>query len=314
MSIAGGVFNAILDGERIGCDAIQMFNKSNNRWRAKPLSDSEVERFRAEVARTGISVACSHASYLINLATPDDSLWKKSVGSLIEELERCERLGIAHLVVHPGAHVGSGVTRGIERIAEAINESLMKAPGKCCVCLETTAGQGSALGRSFEEIAAIMKLISDKTRVSVCVDTCHIFAAGYDFRAKKEYDRTTSLLLRAISRNRIAVFHCNDSKGDLGSHVDRHAHIGQGKIGLSGFEFLMNDSRFTAIPKILETPKGKDLKEDIANMKILRGLIQGHRPATKTSAPRAIQRSQSTKTSMKSQRPRTRSQKTTHAK
>ncbi|MCI0530602.1 MAG: deoxyribonuclease IV [candidate division Zixibacteria bacterium] len=276
MSIAGGVFNALIKGKAVGCDTIQMFNKSNNQWRAKPLSEEEIAEFKQKQKELNIAPIVSHNSYLINVASPDKELAKKSAEAMLIELQRCETLGIQVLVMHPGSHVGSGEKEGIKRIAEAINWLHDKTPGyQVQIALETTAGQGSNLGYRFEQLAEIIDHTEQKKRMAVCLDSCHIFAAGYDIRDEKNYHKTMREFDSIIGLERLKAIHLNDSVKDFGSRVDRHAHIGQGKIGKSSFKFLMQDERLRPIPKILETPKDDEGKNDRMNLAILKKLAQG---------------------------------------
>jgi deoxyribonuclease-4 len=274
-SIAGGVYNAVLHGQKATCDVIQIFTKQSNQWKAKELSDEEIERFFVEQKNTGVKVVCAHDSYLINLASPDEALYQKSIDSFTIEMERCHILKIPYLVMHPGSHVGSGEETGLNRIAEAFNRILEKLPdNKTVICLETTAGQGTNLGYKFEQLAQIMDKTEDKDRMAVCFDTCHTFAAGYKLTDPKEYRATMKEFDSIIGLKKIKVMHFNDSKKDFGSKKDRHEHIGQGTMGLEPFRNILNDRRFNRVPKILETPKGEELKEDIENLKILRSLIK----------------------------------------
>ncbi len=275
MSISGGLHRAFEHGERAGCDTIQIFSKNQQQWRAKPLTDQEIALFKAEQERTGFGPLVVHDSYLINLASPKDDLWQKSSTAFAEELERCAALGIPYLVTHPGAHTGSGEEAGLRREAEALNR-LFEAGvgGDVTVLLETTAGQGTVLGHRFEHLALLFELVGRRERLGVCVDTCHLLAAGYEFRTPEGYAATFAEFDRLIGLDRIKVFHVNDSQKDLGSRVDRHTHIGEGCVGLEGFRLLVNDPRFAGRPMILETPKGDDLAEDVANLATLRGLIE----------------------------------------
>jgi deoxyribonuclease-4 len=274
-SIAGGVFNAVSRGRTATCDTIQMFNKSNAQWKAKVLTTGELDKYFALIEETGITVACSHSSYLINIASPDKTLNKKSMLALKEEIERCNLLKIPNLVFHPGAHVGSGLEAGIAKIAENINTIFDRvADNSVTLCLETTAGQGSTIGVTFEELAAIMAQVDDKDHIGVCVDSCHIFAAGYPISDPKEYRQTMKQFDAVIGLDKLRVFHLNDSKKEFGSRRDRHEHIGKGFIGLEGFRNIVNDPRLRKIPMVLETPKGDDLKEDIENLRVLRSLVK----------------------------------------
>lgn len=275
MSIAGGAFNAFLHGEKYGCTTIQIFTKSSNQWRAKELTDEELEKFHAEQKRTGINPVIAHDSYLINLCSPDNDLLKKSREAFLVEMERCERLKIPYLVTHPGSHIDKGEDWGIRRIAESINWLYERTEGyKVSIALETTAGQGSNLGYKFEQIASMIEQSSQPERLAVCLDTCHIFAAGYDIATREGYEKTISAFDRIIGLERLAAIHVNDSKKGLGSRVDRHEHIGEGEIGKEPFAFFMQDRRFEKIPKLLETPKGADGDMDKVNIAILRELAK----------------------------------------
>ncbi|MBD3402487.1 deoxyribonuclease IV [candidate division GN15 bacterium] len=273
-SIAGGVFNAIVRGEQATCDTIQMFNKSNAQWKAKVLTTEEIDRYFEMIERTGITVACSHSSYLINLASPDKALNKKSYLALKEEVERCNLLKVPNLVFHPGAHVGAGEDEGIATIAENINRILggVKDNG-VTLCLETTAGQGSTIGHTFEQLADIIDRVDDKDHVGVCLDTCHIFAAGYPITEPNDYRKTMKSFDTVIGLDRLKVIHLNDSKKEFGSRRDRHEHIGEGMIGIGAFKNIVNDRKLRKVPMVIETPKGDDLAEDIANLRTLRSLI-----------------------------------------
>jgi deoxyribonuclease IV len=274
MSIAGGIHRAFERGLKAGCRTIQVFLKNSNQWKAKPLTEQDRELFRDAQKQSGIRPVMAHDSYLINLASPDKSLWKKSIDAFIEEMERANFLGIPYLIMHPGAHVGTGVEAGIARIGDALKRALEIVEPPVAVLLENTAGQGSSIGCCFEHMAAIIEKIPDPDRVGVCLDTCHLFAAGYDIRTKKGYETTMRDFDRLVGIRKIRAFHVNDSKKDLGSRVDRHAHIGEGCIGFEGFRRLVNDRRFMRIPKILETPKGPDLAEDIMNLAALISLVE----------------------------------------
>jgi deoxyribonuclease IV len=275
MSISGGAFNAPLAGKKATCDTIQIFTKSSNQWKAKPLGHEEIARFFEEQKNTGVTVACAHDSYLINLASPDAELYDKSIDAFGIELERCAVLQIPNLVMHPGSHVGSGEEAGLKRIAESFNKLFNRlSDNKTVVCLETTAGQGTNLGYRFEQLAQIMEMVEDKNRMGICLDTCHVFAAGYPLKDEKEYKATIKQFDRILGLERLKVIHLNDSKKSFGSKVDRHEHIGQGELGLEPFRHLMNDRRMAKIPMILETPKGEELLEDIENLKILRSLVK----------------------------------------
>lgn len=275
MSIAGGVENAVLRGQSVGCQAIAMFTKNNNQWQAKPLTQENADKFQTALAETGITPVVAHSSYLINLASPDATLWKKSTAAMADELERCELLGIPYLVLHPGSHVGKGVDWGIQRVAEAFNRIHEKLPKlKVMTLLEHTAGQGTNLGHLFEELAQMRSLIGEKKRIGICVDSCHLFAAGYDLRKPNTYADVFKRFDDTIGVEHIKAWHLNDCKADLGARVDRHEHIGKGKLGKAAFKNIVNDPRWQNLPGLLETEKGEDMKEDKVNLRVLRNLIE----------------------------------------
>lgn len=274
MSIAGGVGNALLLGKKVNCDAIQIFTKSSRQWASKPYTKEEIELFHFNRKETGITTVIAHDSYLLNLGSPDEALRKRSLAAFIDELERCEMLGVSHLIAHPGAHMGAGEAKGIDTIARSLNEVHKACPGyNAKVTLEITAGQGSCLGYCFEQIGRMFDATHENDRLRVCFDTQHAFAAGYDIRTREGYERTFSEFDDAIGVDRLAAFHLNDSKKELNSRVDRHEHIGKGQIGVEAFRLLLNDPRFRGLPMCLETPKGPDLKEDRKNLALLRPLI-----------------------------------------
>lgn len=278
MSIAGGLDRAPLRGRQVGCDTIQLFTKSNRQWRAKRLSDREVEAFKANLEATGIGPAVAHDCYLVNLAAPRTPLWKKSVAAFRVELERAERLGIPYLVTHPGSHAGAGEAEGIRRVAEALNVLRAALPrhGGVQILLETTAGQGTSLGYRFEQLAAILEQVEQADRVGICLDTCHVFAAGYDIRSAEGYRKTLAEFTACLGLTRLKAIHLNDSKADLGSRVDRHEHIGEGCLGLEAFRRLVNDPALRGVPMILETPKDDDcITADRRNLARLRRLLNG---------------------------------------
>lgn len=276
MSIGGGVDTAFDRGEQVGCDSMQIFTKNNNQWRAAPLKEKSVERYHQRQAETGITPVIAHASYLLNLATPDDELWHKSIDALVVEVERCDVLAIPYLVIHPGSHLESGEETGIARVVEALNIAHDRLPdSQVNITLETTAGQGTNLGYRFEHLAAMFEGVAASDRLAVCYDTCHTLAAGYDFRTAEGYVEVFRQFDAIIGLNRLTVFHFNDSKQDLGSRRDRHAHVGEGFVGLDGFRRILNDSRFKEIPMVLETPKSDDMHEDVENLARLRALIGG---------------------------------------
>jgi deoxyribonuclease-4 len=274
MSIAGGMPEAVVRARAVDATALQVFVKSSNQWAARPFAAGEVNAFRAASRDAGLGRhTLAHASYLINLASPDDALWEKSADALAVELARCDQLGIRWLVVHPGAHVGSGVAAGTARVARALDRVLAgkehAGPG---VLLETTAGQGSTLGSRFEELGAILGQAKPTDRLGVCFDTCHALAAGYEFRSAPSYTDTMAALDRAVGLDRLHGFHLNDSKGDLSCRRDRHEHIGKGYVGLEAFRLILADPRFVDLPMVLETDKGDDLAEDRVNLAALRSV------------------------------------------
>jgi len=274
MSASGGVDKALARGEAIPVESLQLFSKNERQWIAKPLDPDVVERFHAEVERTGITKLVVHDSYLINLASPKPDILEKSIPAFTDELQRCDALGVPYLVTHPGAHTGSGVDAGIARYAQSLNEIFDAMPNNpTLTLLETTAGQGTTLGRTFEEIAAIIDQVEDKSRVGVCLDTCHIFAAGYDYRTPELYAATMAQFDTTIGLDRLKVIHLNDSKNPLGSNKDRHDHIGAGEIGLEGFRQFVNDPHLDGLLGILETEKDDDGENDRRNIAVLRGLI-----------------------------------------
>jgi deoxyribonuclease-4 len=275
MSIAGGVHLAVDRARSIGCTALQVFTKNSNQWKCKPLSVEDIESYKTKIADARIAPVVAHDSYLINLSAVDPDLLKKSRSMLVEEIRRCAQLGIPLLNFHPGAHGGAGADDGIKRVIESLNLAHEATTG-CGVMsvVETTAGQGTSVGRSFEEIGAIINGVEQTARMAVCIDTCHIFAAGYDIATEAGYTKTFEDFEAIVGLDRLAAFHINDSKKGLAGRVDRHEHIGKGAIGVEAFRRLMNDQRFAAIPKILETPKSEDLHEDVENMKLLRSLVR----------------------------------------
>ena len=275
MSAAGGVTNALLTAARFGCATVQLFTKNNNQWAGKPLADDEVKLFRRTLRETKLKYPTAHDSYLINLASPDEVLWRKSVEAFVDELDRAERLGLAYLVTHPGAHVGSGDEAGLARVVTALDEAHRRTPQhRVQVLLEVTAGQGSSLGHRFEHLAHIIDHVECPKRLGVCFDTCHAFAAGYSLSPRDDYERTMAEFDRLIGLKRLKLFHVNDSKKGLGSRVDRHEHLGRGCLGIEPFRFLVNDLRFVKNPMILETPKHDDdgSEMDPVNLQVLRDL------------------------------------------
>jgi deoxyribonuclease IV len=274
MSIAGGVHTAIERGRSIKCTAIQMFVKNNMQWFARPLTRDEIRAFLNHQQRGQLLSIFAHANYLINLAAINPQFQANSIRALSEELIRADQLELPFLVLHPGAHVGAGEEAGLERIVVSIDRVFRKIPKvKTRIALETTAGQGSCLGHTFEQIACIIDNVREPERLCVCIDTAHLFAAGYEIGNEAGVRKTFREFDRVIGRDRLAAIHLNDSKTARGSRVDRHEHIGKGKIGLDAFRFIMRDSRYRKIPKVLETPKGENLCEDVENLATLRSLL-----------------------------------------
>jgi deoxyribonuclease-4 len=276
LSIAGGMHNALLKAEELRCDTVQVFTKSQKQWACSPLTEECIRDWKAHAKRLKFRKTVSHDSYLINLASTNDEFWRKSTELFVEELNRCQLLGIPYLVTHPGAHMGAGEEAGIARIAAALNviHNIVPANG-VTTCLEVTAGQGSAIGYKLEHLAEILQRVDAPRRFGMCLDTAHLFAAGYDFRGRK-YAKFRCELDRIIGLKRVKVIHMNDSKKPLGSRVDRHEHIGHGKIGLEGFKPFVRDEAFANVPKILETEKGVDdagREWDAVNLETLRSLL-----------------------------------------
>ncbi|MFQ5731234.1 MAG: deoxyribonuclease IV [Planctomycetaceae bacterium] len=257
MSIAGGYYKAVEAARSFGMQTVQIFTKNNNQWRAKPLGDDDVRRFREAVRESGVRLPCAHSSYLINLASPDGALWRKSLDAFVVELERADALGLAGLVIHPGSYTASTPVHGLEKIVKAIDVAVRKTAGLAVeIWLETTAGQGTNLGWRFDQLGWIVDNASDARGIGICVDTCHLFAAGYRLKTATDFNATMSELDAAVGLDRVRAFHLNDSKRERGSRVDRHEHIGAGKLGREPFRHVLNDSRFARLPMYLETPKG----------------------------------------------------------
>jgi deoxyribonuclease IV len=273
MSIRGGVSMAIERARSIDCTAMQMFVKNNMQWFARPLRREEIRAFIDHVQRGELLSIFAHANYLINLAATNPQFHANSIRALSEELTRADQLGLPFLVLHPGAHLGAGEEAGLEKVVESIDRVLAGLPKiKTRIALETTAGQGSCLGNKFEQLAYIISRVREPERLGICLDTAHVFAAGYDIGSKPSLRKTLGEFDRVIGPDRLVAIHLNDSKTACGSRVDRHEHIGKGRIGLDAFRFIMRSRRFHKIPKVLETPKGKELREDVMNLKTLRTL------------------------------------------
>jgi deoxyribonuclease IV len=302
LSIAGGFHKAAESAAALGMDTVQIFTGSprsfpraktssgprtspsgnGSRQNGQAVSDKDAARFREAVARAGIRVPCGHDGYLINLASPDDGLWQKSLDAFVIELERAEALGLVGLVMHPGSYVDSSEEAGLDRVVRAIDLALERTDGAAVeIWIEATAGQGTNLGHRFEHLAYILAEAADSRRLGVCIDSCHIFAAGYPIGTAAEYRATMDELDRVVGLDRVRAFHLNDSKRELGSRVDRHEHIGEGCLGLGPFRRILNDPRFADLPMYLETPKGRRDDEDLdaINLRTLRGLLKKRRRA-----------------------------------
>jgi deoxyribonuclease-4 len=278
LSIAGGLHNALLDAERLGCEVVQIFTKNQQQWKCSPLGQDAIDQWASHCNRLKFNKTVSHDSYLINLASPDPELRDKSIALFVEEIRRCALLGIPYLVTHPGAHVGQGEEVGLMRVAESLDIVHGQVPADgVTTCLEITAGMGSSLGYKLEHLATILDKVKDRERLGVCLDTAHLFAAGYDFRGRK-YAKFRREVESIIGIATVKVLHLNDSKKELGSRVDRHDHIGKGTIGLEGFKPIVRDEAFADIPKILETPKEKEKESgrdwDEINLEVLRSLMK----------------------------------------
>jgi len=274
MSIAGGVNLAIERARSIDCTAMQIFVKNNMQWFVRPLTPDEIRTFLEHQQRSELLSIFAHANYLINLAATNGKFHANSIRSLSEELVRADQLELPFLVLHPGAHLGAGEEAGLEKIVESIDRVFSGLPKiKTRIALETTAGQGSCLGNKFEHLAYIISRVREPERLCVCLDTAHVFASGYDIGGESSVRKTFREFDRVLGLDRLVAIHLNDSKTACGSRVDRHEHIGKGKIGLPAFRFIMGDRHLHKIPKVLETPKGKDLREDVINLKTLRRLL-----------------------------------------
>lgn len=271
MSIAGGLHHALEDAARYRCGAVQLFTRNSNQWKVKPLDEAAIARYLDTDERLGPFASAAHDSYLINLASPDTALRGKSRRAFINEVERCETLRIPRLVFHPGAHMGEGDAAGLKRVAESLREALRATAGfRTKILAESTAGQGTGLGHRIEHLAQLIDGCGGDSRFGVCLDTCHLFAAGYDFRTPETYAVLRAELVRRVGLDRIGWFHLNDCMKELGCRVDRHAHIGRGRIGSKPFAFFLCDPAFRNVPMVLETPKENDA--DRRNLALLRRL------------------------------------------
>lgn len=273
-SVAGGLYKSVARAESVGATTMQIFTKSGRSWFGKPIPAEEVTMFKEAMAKSRLSHVMTHASYLINLASSKPELSKKSIAGLKHELHRCEELGIPYLILHPGAHTGAGIEQGLENISKNLSTVLKEADGTTAILLETSAGQGTSLGRTFQELEIIYKNCTEKQYLGICLDTCHIFSAGYDISTQKGYEETLLEFEKVIGISKLKAIHLNDSKTPFSSHKDRHESIGKGSIPLLLFHLLMNDARLLNIPKILETPD-PDLYE--AEIKQLSGMIEKDR-------------------------------------
>lgn len=273
MSIAGGIEKSVERGLETGCEAFQIFVKSNNQWKARPFHEGEPEAFREALAASGIKEVIAHNCYLVNMASPKPDLREKSIEATRIELERCSALGVPRLIIHPGSHMKDGEAVGIERLAKSLDKLEDDFP-EVKILLETTAGQGTNLGWKFEHLRDIIAGVRNDTRLGVCLDTCHVFAAGYDVRTEEGYEEMMQEIETKVGMNRFEAVHVNDSKTPFGSRVDRHAHIGEGEIGLDGFRLFVNDPRWKGRPFVLETAKGPEMEEDRENLRRLRSLVR----------------------------------------
>lgn len=271
LSTKGGLHTIFDRAAEIDVSAAALFAKNSNQWKGKELTDADCALFTEK--RT-VRPLLTHASYLINLATTNPEFHRKSIVALADELDRAERLGIHAVVLHPGAHMGAGPDAGIDQIARSLDTVHALIPNhRVVTLLETSAGQGSCVGCTFEELGQMIARVDDKRRVGICIDTCHVFAAGYELRTRSGYNRTIDAMERHVGLDNVGAFHLNDSKKPLGSRVDRHQHIGEGELGLEPFRLLLNDPRFTRIPKLLETPKPVEHESDRKNLAVLRSLM-----------------------------------------
>ena len=274
ISSAGNLHLAFQRGESIGCTVMQIFTKSSRTWFASKIQNEEITQFKQAAKKSPIKIVVAHAGYLINIGSSKSDTLKKSLKSLIEEIERCNQLEIPYLILHPGSHLGAGEAKGIEQIAQQLELALESAPGNTMILLENMAGQGTNLGYKFEHLSNIIDLCKHKKRLGVCFDTCHAFAAGYDISTKEGYKETFKLFDKIIGLKHLKAIHLNDSFGTLGSRVDRHAPLNDGKISIDTFEWIMNDKNFRDIPKILETPSDTEMKLWSKEIKLLKSLVK----------------------------------------
>ncbi len=258
MSIAGGLWRALERGAQLECGAVQIVVKNQRQWAAKPMADEDVRAFAAARRATRIGAVFAHASYLINLAAPDEAAWRQAVDAFTDELERGEALGLRCLVIHPGSHLGRGLEPGLARVAAALDEATRRTAGyRIRIALENTAGAGNAIGRTFGELGELIRRATRPERLGVCIDTCHLFAAGYDIRSAAGWEAAVGACATAVGLRRVLAFHLNDARAPFASGLDRHEHIGAGFLGLGAFRHLLNDARFARVPKVLETPRSR---------------------------------------------------------
>ena len=273
LSTKGGLHTVFERAEAVNATAVALFAKNSNQWKGKELTDDDCALF---AEKRSVKPVFTHTSYLINLATTNADFHRKSIAAMLDELDRAERLGIRAVVLHPGAHMGAGAKAGIDQIARSLDQIHATIPRhRVVTLLETSAGQGSCVGCSFQELGQIIRSVDDKKRVGICFDTCHVFASGYDLRTRVAYERSVDDLQRHVGVKNVGLFHLNDSRKPLGSRVDRHEHIGDGQLGLDAFRLVLNDERFRGIPKLLETPKKIEHESDRRNLATLRSLING---------------------------------------
>ena len=271
ISTKGGLHTVFERAAAIEASALALFAKNSNQWKGKVMTDDDVARF---ASLRNVQPILTHASYLINLATTNEEFHRKSIAAMIDELDRAERLGIHAVVLHAGAHMSAGIDNGLDQIARSLDQIHAAIPShRVVTLLETAAGQGSCLGCTFEELGRIIDAVDDKRRIGICIDTCHVFAAGYEIRTRDGYEKMIDDVDEHVGIENVGAFHLNDSKKPLGSRVDRHQHIGEGEIGLDAFRMLLNDKRFAKIPKLLETPKKIETESDRKNMATLRSLL-----------------------------------------
>jgi deoxyribonuclease-4 len=289
MSTSGGLFKAVQRGKSVACDAVQVFVKNNMQWLGKQPTAEDVERFAKEWQASGIEHVFGHTGYLINIAAPNSTNRETSLKSLIQEIEIATAYGLPFLVLHPGAHLGSGEAAGIAQAVAGLDEVFAATcTSSVRIALENTTGQGTCLGHKLDHLGEIFSQSKHPERLGICLDTAHFFAAGYDIRTAEGWDQAIQLMVKLVGIRNVLAFHLNDSKTDLGSRVDRHAHIGEGKIGSEAFRHILQDTRFQNHPACLETPKSEDLHEDVRNLELLRSLCL---PSTAGVAPKSTQKS-----------------------